>query len=299
VSEQAEHKMDDFNEDEDLYGALVAVAAAVCRDIFADPPVAGLPLAARIWSAAREFVEHTDAHPLPPGPASDENENYAVFLAFAKLRADWPELRAGRLTGEDAYAATDRLWDKLMFEPPMGRYAALAALFINRRIAPGQLLVELGAGVGMTSRLLTLPDDVTYFRTDINPFLLRRPNLPGTPRRYDFDEPSTLRGADLVFAVNALHCARDQVRTLSHVREMLRDDGLLLFAEGNARTNRAGLPSVMDVIFSQFTGWWDRSGFRPREEWLADLHSAGFRSVGYQRFRAGEHDLGGLIWARR
>jgi SAM-dependent methyltransferase len=118
---------------------------------------------------------------------------------------------------------------------------------------PGQLVVELGAGVGNASRLLELPRAVTYFRTDRNPLLLRRRDLHGTPRRYDFDTAPPFRQVDIVFAVNALHCAREPRQTLAYLLEMLREGGLLLLAEGSPRTDASGRPWALDIVFCQFS----------------------------------------------
>lgn len=288
--------MANAQEDAALYAALIEAAGTVCEEIAADRRPTGNPLADRVWTAARAFASRT-------GTAPDESalrpaDGRAPFRALRKLRADWPALRDGRLTGEAAFARDAGLWDSLMREPPMGRYAEQTAAFVNERARPGQTIVELGAGVGITSSLLRLPDGVRYFRTDLNPLLLRRADLPGIPRRYNFDEPPPFQDVDLAFAVNALHCAADPARTLAHLRSMLRPGGWLVFAEGSDRSDDNGLPSVMDVVFSQFTGWYDRGGFRSRDEWLADLNTAGFADLGHQPYVVGEHVLGDLFWAR-
>jgi long-chain acyl-CoA synthetase len=290
--------VDDAQEREGLYDALLAAATQVGQAIAAEPRPSAAPSAARIWDAAAELVAHAPPS-LPPQPDDRPAAAGPAFRALAKLGADWPELRTGRLTGEAAYARAGALWEDLMCQPPMGTYASLAAQFLQRRLAPGQLVVELGAGVGNASRLLQLPRAVTYFRTDRNPLLLRRRDLNGTPRRYDFDTAPPFRQVDIVFAVNALHCAREPRQTLAYVLEMLREGGLLLLAEGNPRTDASGRPWALDIVFCQFSGWWDRGGFRTRASWLADLRASGFQALGGQRLLAGPHDLGGLVWGQR
>lgn len=286
------------DDDAELYADLIRVAAAVCRRIVADPPgEEDAPAAQRVWRVASDFLARCGA-PSDPSAAL-RTDGRAPIRALWKLADDWPDLRAGRLTGETAFAGEPGLWNRLMTEPPMGRFATSTASFVNRAVSAGDTLVELGAGVGVTSALLRLPPDVVYHRTDLNPFLLRRPDLPGIPGRYDFDEPCPVRDANMIFSVNALHCARVPTRTLSYLREALRDGGRLVFAEGSPASDPNGLPSVMDMVFSQFSGWWDRSGFRSREHWLADLATAGFRDVGHDRIVAGRHVLGGLFWASR
>ena len=144
---------------------------------------------------------------------------------------------------------------------------------------------------------MTAPD-ADYLRTDKNPFLLRR-DLPGRVEYYDFDTPPTQRNVDLVFAVNALHCAKDYRASLSHIHEMLRSGGTLLLAEGCPWTTVEAQPWALNILFCQFEGWWDRGGFRSRAEWISDLEEVGFRSIEWQSLQAGEHDLGGLIWGRK
>jgi hypothetical protein len=60
-----------------------------------------------------------------------------------------------------------------------------------------------------------------------------------------------------------------------------------------------GLPSVLDAVFGQFDGWWDRGGFRAAEDRLADLAAAGLRTAGRVDVTAGRRVLGSLIWAIR
>ena len=168
-------------------------------------PGSGWARAERVWRAARLFAERAAAdgryRDLGDEPAGGPAG--AAADALRKLARDWPALRTGTLTGEQAYAAEAGLWERLMAEPPMGAFARLAATFVNDRAGPGDLVVELGAGVGATSRLLRLPESATFLRTDANPMLVRRRGLPGTPARYDFDEPSPVRDAAIVLAVNS------------------------------------------------------------------------------------------------
>jgi SAM-dependent methyltransferase len=235
--------------------------------------------------------------PVPPSVRA-AGSPCAAELALDKLARDWPQMREGALSGELAYAGEPVLWERVVCDAPLGTYGRMAASFLNREVRPGHTVVELGAGVGAASRHLRFPDRVRYLRTDLNPFLLRRKTLPGVPKRYDFDQPSSLRGADMVFAVNALHCAADPRRSLRHVHAMLREGGRVLLAEGHPKPSPEH-PWALDFLTCQFKGWWDRTGFRNREAWTDDLRAAGFRRVQFRRLAAGAHDLGGLIWAHR
>jgi len=272
---------------------LLLKAFAVCTEI-ARYPKPRDPSAIRTWEVARAFVE-CGSPPL----STEESVPFvgAAFEALDKLRVDWPDFCSGASTGEIAYAGCAELWRRLMYESPMGTYASLAADLINDRLSSNQKVIELGAGVGNTSRLLKIPPSVLYVRTDRSLALLNHQSLPGTPQRYDFDAPSSITDADIVFAVNALHCAENPRKTLSHIRAMLRRGGMLILAEGEPRPS-SDRPWALDVLFCQFSGWWDRTGFRARSRWIDDLVAEGYTDIGYQRLLAGEYDLGGLIWAR-
>jgi hypothetical protein len=100
-----------------------------------------------------------------------------------------------------------------------------------------------------------------------------------------------------MFAVNALHCARDKTATLSHLHAMLREGGTLVLGEGQPRTDARATPWALNPFFGLFRGWWDVGGFLSRREWLRALRDARFTQVGFAARRAGAHDLGGVIWA--
>lgn len=283
----------DAAESLELYEALMLEAFEGCREI-ARHPKPDDPSAIRIWETSHAFVKCGAVECTTPSPRANGG---AVFEALDKLIVDWPALACGDTTGEIAYASVPDLWRRLMWEPPLGSYGALAANLVNASLRPGCKLIELGAGVGNTSRLLKIPADVVYLRTEKSASLLNAADLPGTPVCYDFDAPASERDADIVFAVNAIHCAKDPGRTLSYIREMLRPGGTLIMAEGEPRP-AGDRPWALDALCCQFSGWWDRTGFRTRADWMADLSAAGYTGIGYQRLVAGPYDLGGLIWAR-
>jgi SAM-dependent methyltransferase len=117
--------------------------------------------------------------------------------------------------------------------------------------------------------------------------------------RYDFNEPGSWRDLDTIFAVNALHCAKDKVRTLRHLRDMLRSGGTLLLGEGIPYSGERQTPWPLNGFFGLFRGWWDVGGFLTRDDWLAAIHAAGFQKAGWAARRAGSYDLGGVIWCER
>ena len=135
------------------------------------------------------------------------------------------------------------------------------------------------------------------FARDLQPFLLKRQRIAGTVERYDFNEPGTWRDLDTIFAVNALHCAKDKLATLRHLREMLRPGGALVLGEGRPYTDARGTPWALNTFFGLFRGWWDIGGFVSRDDWLAALRAGRLcenrvcRPAG-RRARSGRSNLG-------
>src|SRR5688572_7075248 len=148
----------DQYENLELYDALTLKAFDVCSAI-ARYPEPDDPSALKTWQVARDCIR--DGTTMLPGAAGGSTSG-AAFEALDKLLEDWPQLCSGSTTGELAYAQSGDLWERLMNEPPMGTYARLTAAFLADRIRSGDKVVELGAGVGNASRLLTLPDEVVY-----------------------------------------------------------------------------------------------------------------------------------------
>ena len=223
----------------------------------------------------------------------------AVFECLRRVVAVWPDIAGRRLEGEQVFSGDPGLWKRTMTEWPMGGFARLTADFmIEHRLLGGKVL-ELGAGVGSCSALVAGHVTDRFIRTDLQPFLLKRQRIAGTVERYDFNEPGKWRDLDTIFAVNALHCAKDKLATLRHLREMLRQGGTLVLGEGQPHTDADGTPWALNTFFGLFRGWWDVGGFVSRDRWLAVLRQAGFASLGFAVRRAGVHDLGGVIWAVR
>lgn len=203
----------------------------------------------------------------------------------------------GEIAGEDIVRKEKGLWTRLMCEWPMDTYARMTANFlIANRLLEGKVL-EAGAGVGNTTRLIADEINSDYIRTDYNTQILRKISVRGHCEFYDFNQPGRWRDLDTIFSVNAIHCASDKQTTLCHFYQMLKPGGTLVLGEGNNTTNSAGTPWALNGLFGLFDGWWNISGFLQREEWLQMFITAGFREWGYSQLRSGEHDLGGVLWA--
>jgi acyl transferase domain-containing protein/acyl carrier protein/SAM-dependent methyltransferase len=153
-------------------------------------------------------------------------------------------------------------------------------------------VLEVGAGTGSTTAavLPILPPGRTrYVYTDVSPAFLHRAQekFAGFDfveyKTFDVERAGTAQGFnpgqfDLVIAANVLHATRDLRRTVDHVRELVADHGLVLFAEATQPRR------WLDITFGLTDGWWlfeDRH-LRPeqpllsRADWLALLSSTGF-----------------------
>lgn len=223
--------------------------------------------------------------------------------ALDALRAGWPAVASGRADGEDLMLRRPGLWARLMTEWPMMAYAdgLLNALESLPAIPADARILEVGAGVGNTTKRLSAIYGERLTWSDRIPAFVRHGDWAGSAQLFDFDHepPPDLGPFDVIVATNALHCAANLSWTLRRIRDLLVPGGLIAFAEGSSPTRADGTPWALDVFFSTFDGWWDRSGFRTRAEWFDALTTHGFTDIGYTAMTAGRDDLGGCIWAIR
>jgi SAM-dependent methyltransferase len=276
------------------YLRLLAAAREAAKQIIKTPPEGLSGAALYIRNASQALLDT-----LPGADRGSREDEGAIFECLRRVVAVWPDIAARGIGGEHVFSGDPGLWKRAMTEWPMGGFARMAADFmIERGLLNGRVL-ELGAGVGSCSALVAPYVTARYVRTDLQPFLLKRQKIVGTVERYDFNEPGPWRDLDLIFAVNALHCAKDKIATLRHLREMLRQAGMLVLGEGQPVTDDRGTPWALNPFFGVFRGWWDIGGFMGREEWLAAMTKAGFSNTGFAVRRAGAHDLGGVIWAMK
>lgn len=175
-------------------------------------------------------------------------------------------------------------------------YNELAANLVRRaatRVAGRPLrILEVGAGTGATTACVLQQlshEDIDYTVTDISPTLLKKTaallhdnnsvryavlDIESDPATQGF-APNTF---DLVVCANVLHATEDLSKTLSHVRKLLKNDGLLLLLEATAPR------AWVDLTFGLTDGWWRFADIdlRPSyplltaECWLDLLRESGF-----------------------
>ncbi|HEY3202185.1 MAG TPA: class I SAM-dependent methyltransferase [Thermoanaerobaculia bacterium] len=257
--------------------------------------------------------------PLPPGdPDRAEAAARAVdprsLPAFAVVRTmldHIPEFLRGEKTGEEILFAPARLplWfdyfsnDNLLYQinNRLGAEAVARALPATRKAT----IVEIGGGSGSAALALgeRLARDAgllriaRYLFTEIVPTFLRRaerairarfPELPIEFARLDMDRDFAGQGvgseiADIVYAVNTVHVARNLSATLGRIRDTLKPGGIAIFSE--CVRPFTDQPIYVEFVFNfleNFTGVaTDREtrpnhGFLTPENWRRAFRAAGF-----------------------
>ena len=167
------------------------------------------------------------------------------------------------------------------------------------------VIVEIGGGSGSAAlavgerlaRDARLARVGQYVFTEIVPTFLRRaertlrarfPELPAEFSRLDMDRDFAEQGiapesADVVYAVNTVHIARDLGATLARIRATLKPGGVAVFSE--CVRPFAGQPIYVEFVFNfleNFTGVATDAETRPNhgfltpENWRRAFRAAGF-----------------------
>jgi SAM-dependent methyltransferase len=225
-----------------------------------------------------------------------------------------PEFLRGEKTGEEILFSPARLplWfdyfsnDNLLYQINNRLGAEAVARALPRR-RPATV-VEIGGGCGSAAQAVAerLARDASlsrierYVFTEIVPTFLRRaertlktrfPGLPAEFLRLDMDRDFAVQGvrpgqADLVYAVNTIHVARDLGATLARIREALKPGGAAVFSE--CVRPFEGQPIYVEFVFNfleNFTGvatdprTRPTHGFLTPESWRRALSAAGFENV--------------------
>jgi SAM-dependent methyltransferase len=173
-------------------------------------------------------------------------------------------------------------------------------------------ILELGAGTGGTTKeivstLAKLSSDssFTYTFTDLSSSLVvsaRRKFSQWKFMRYavlDVEKPPSaelLGHYDIVISTNCIHATEDLSRSATHIREMLKPDGILCLVELTRNL------FWFDLVFGLLSGWWlfndGRSHVLADERrWELSLHKAGFNWIDWSEGSSRESELLRLITA--
>jgi SAM-dependent methyltransferase len=187
----------------------------------------------------------------------------------------------------------------------------LGAEAVRRALPHGQpaTILEIGGGSGSAALALAerlareaeIPRVGRYVFTEIVPTFLRRaertlrarwPALPAEFARLDMDRDFVDQGiesgfADVVYAVNTIHIAKDLAATLARVKGALKPGGVAVFSECVRPFDRQ--PIYVEFVFNfleNFTGVATDAATRPNHgfltpgNWRTSLAAAGFESPG-------------------
>lgn len=260
------------------------------------------PLSAGDPDRAESQARAIDPHSLPP------------FLVVRAMAEHIPAFLRGEKTGEEILFSPTKLplWfdyfsnDNLLYaiNNRLGAEAVLRALPASRPVR----VVEIGGGSGSAALALfeRLARDAGLHRieryrfSEIVPTFLRRaertirarfPGLPIEFSKVDMDRDFAPQGippgeADVFYAVNTVHIAKDLGQTLSRIREALAPGGVAVFSECVRPFD--GQPIYVEFVFNfleNFTGVATDEATRPNHgfltpgNWRAALSSAGFENV--------------------
>lgn len=176
-------------------------------------------------------------------------------------------------------------------------------------------VLEVGAGTGgMTQALLPLfPADRTeYVFTDLSHMFMLKAQQRFA--KYPFvqykimdiekdpaEQGIDLNSFDLIIASDVIHATRNLATTLTHVKQLLASEGVLMMLEV---TNS---PVYLDFIFGMTEGWWlyedldirkDHATMKP-ETWKKVLESNGYSDVAlYSDFEKNDSSCQSIIMAR-
>jgi SAM-dependent methyltransferase len=260
--------------------------------------------------------------PLPVGdPDRAEARARAIdprsippFTVVRAMVEHVPAFLRGEKTGEEILFSPAKLalWfdyfsnDNLLYaiNNRLGAEAVVRALPAGRKAT----VVEIGGGSGSAALALAerlaadaaIPRVERYLFTEIVPTFLRRaersirarfPDLPAEFKRLDMDrdfvEQEVPEGlADVVYAVNTVHIARDLGATLARIRRTLKPGGVAVFSE--CVRPYPGQPIYVEFVFNfleNFTGVATDPATRPNhgfltpQNWRDAFAAAGFEGA--------------------
>ncbi|HXM78201.1 MAG TPA: class I SAM-dependent methyltransferase [Thermoanaerobaculia bacterium] len=257
------------------------------------------PLPAGDPDRAQARAEAIDPRSIPP------------FTVVRAMVEHVPAFLRGEKTGEEILFSPAKLplWfdyfsnDNLLYaiNNRLGAEAVVRALPTDRAAT----IVELGGGSGSAALAVAerlardgaLSRIERYVFSEVVPTFLRRaerairgrfPHLPAEFLRVDMDRDFPDQGiaseiADVVYAVNTVHIAKDLAATLQRIRLTLRPGGTAVFSECIRPFD--GQPIYVEFVFNfleNFTGVATDEATRPNhgfltpENWRRAFHAAGF-----------------------
>ncbi len=229
--------------------------------------------------------------------------------------SEYPNFFSGRKKGFEIIFAADKmsLWNDYFNNENSGysAYNSLGAFGVAKWVAGcnNLKLLELGGGTGgATSALMDrlIKENKSspiseYIFSDVSPIFLRIGNrtimskncdcFPYLLKRLDFDKPLVEQeiaenSIDIVYAVNALHAARNLVDSLKNIHKVIKRGGKIIFCE-YCRPNINHL-LLQEFIFCLLDNYMNVDldcrlrpvpGFLDFPHWELNLEAAGFKNI--------------------
>ena len=247
---------------------------------------------------------------------------------MAYVISEYPNFFKGSKSGLEILFAGEKikLWNEYFSNDNSGYsvHNSLGAFGVTKWVlSNGNIrLLELGAGTGgATASLIdrlkarqTLSKINEYIFSDISPIFLRIGNrvimsrvgddFQYSLKRLNFERPLIEQGinkdgVDIIYAVNALHVAKDLVGALKNIYEVVKPGGALIFSE-HCRPSENYL-LFQEFIFILLDNYVDVNldrnlrpipGFLDYEHWRCNLEAAGFKNIEAVFNTDGKHSAG-------
>ena len=169
-------------------------------------------------------------------------------------------------------------------------------------------ILEVGGGFGgTTKRLAEMLEKsgrpVQYTFTDVSSLLVKEARKKFAKYSWmDFqglnlekDPPASLQGTyDIAIGTNVVHATSSIVRTTKRLRSLLKKDGFIVLSEVTR------IVDWYDLVYGLLDGWWAFNDSRvyplqPADDWIKDLHEAGFETASYSKGDTEESNTQQLI----
>lgn len=242
--------------------------------------------------AAEYLAQHDDG-------CDEPNPDEPIERLIELVVEHWPEVAIGA-HDRDVMQHAPRLWAQTNLSAPMGLFGTALARHVEA-LVPNRDVLEIGAGVGNTTRWLPHAEARSYLATDLHPEITRDQHLGVRTERLDLDDVHgvdlDLDGyLDLIVGTNVLHCVSDPVETLRNLESLLYPGGMVAIAEGVPMTLRGIWP--LTWVYGIFDGWWNRGGFRSLTDWTGDFLAAGYDAPDWSPILAEDLIIGYIVKGR-